>query len=703
MHDAEILQAVQSGKREAFGLLVERYQERIFRLCYHVAGNAVDAEDLAHESFVEAYLKLPQLRDPEKFGPWLSTLALNLCRMWYRQQERHVVDCLPESLAQPEDEENPLHERMFQGLARLSGPHRMALVLHYWEGLSYDEVARFLGVPLGTVMSRLHRARHELKRSMETMTDEEIPALPDDDFRREVEAEIAALLTLFKEDPESRERLSIILHRSPERFVQLIAEAAGDAKMEDLALLVRRLGPSAITVAVESAYSAEPGLREQAQTLLLCIVARSKPEYSNMTRMASKDAYLVLDALMRTPADANVKASLMLRLLEACTEERAALLFTNALLCDPDAAFPLLLERFWSAASPEALYKTGDVLYALCRTGARFAAKLVEPLRTGTEREQTVALAGAEALGRALNLDWFDAANESDERIAQEARFRRKWAPPLKQDRDPAVLAEFAEATAAFLDDDRPAFRESAIRVLGLLRSEDYVDALLRCIHDPAPAVRLTALRALDDTRSPATIPALMETARTARTEEKQIALRVLGTLKAAEARSLLRELAEGEDRQAATAALLALGEIGGEASVDYLRSICTSKGADPRKGAAARALAPHLPKRSTKSDWSMADVVRDGAKPYSFIALDAAIRALPEHRPYPEAEISRLIATACIDFASARRYLIEFRLMSRTGGVYTFTEYGSAAWRVEHRLRADYMRAAPIPLLGGR
>jgi RNA polymerase sigma-70 factor, ECF subfamily len=79
MEDSELVQAVRAGDREAFGRLVERYQAAIYRLCLRVTGNIPDAEELAHDSFVEAYLKLSQLRDPEMFAPWLKTVALNLC------------------------------------------------------------------------------------------------------------------------------------------------------------------------------------------------------------------------------------------------------------------------------------------------------------------------------------------------------------------------------------------------------------------------------------------------------------------------------------------------------------------------------------------------------------------------------------------------------------------------------------------------
>src|SRR5690242_5552178 len=96
VEDSELVAAVLAGRREVFGQLVERHRAWVFQLCYRIAGNVPDAEDLAHEAFVEAYLKLSQLRDAEKFAPWLKAVALNLCRMWYRRNRRWATEPLLE-------------------------------------------------------------------------------------------------------------------------------------------------------------------------------------------------------------------------------------------------------------------------------------------------------------------------------------------------------------------------------------------------------------------------------------------------------------------------------------------------------------------------------------------------------------------------------------------------------------------------------
>jgi len=84
MTDRHDVQQAQAGDYVAYTTLVAAYRQMVYGICFRMAGNADDAEDLAHEAFVEAYLKLHTLREPERFGAWLRVLTLNLCRMWLR-------------------------------------------------------------------------------------------------------------------------------------------------------------------------------------------------------------------------------------------------------------------------------------------------------------------------------------------------------------------------------------------------------------------------------------------------------------------------------------------------------------------------------------------------------------------------------------------------------------------------------------------
>src|SRR5437868_5213917 len=123
------------------------------------------------------------------------------------------------------------------------------LELNYSEELTYDEISRFLAVAIATVMSSLHRARRELKRRMERGEEEnEMGTAPDEAFRSEVESEIKLLIGLCGEQPEARERLGVLLRRSPERLRELIANANDGAAVQDMALLLRRLGQPVMEV-----------------------------------------------------------------------------------------------------------------------------------------------------------------------------------------------------------------------------------------------------------------------------------------------------------------------------------------------------------------------------------------------------------------------------------------------------------------------
>jgi RNA polymerase sigma factor (sigma-70 family) len=736
MQDAELVGAVRTGDRQAYATLVERYRQHILRLCYRVAGNLPDAEDLAHEAFVEAYVKLDQLRDPEKFAPWLRALALNLCRAWYRRSRRADVELTEEVAAEPAGEETLTRLLICGGLSHLSAPHRLALALHYGEGLSYEEVAAFLDLPPGTVMSRLHRARHRLKQIMTQMRkDEEMTTTPEGEFGREVEAEIDALLTLAGESSRIRERLSVLLRHTPERFALLIRQAEHAAALDNLALLLLRAGRPAMEVVLDCYLSPDEPLRANAALLLARFVGRDKPGTGDQpwARIAGRGVYLLLDILFQARAADSVKAELLIELLEVAPDERTALLFLSALLCYREAAFPLLLERFWSMPTVEDLHRSADLLHALCRTGTQFAAVLLEPLRNGDTRQQTLALAGAEALARALRSEWYETAADareglsqlfggrpapspagteglssarsgdttSDARVLLEQRFRRKWAPPLQKDRDPAILATLAERVAVFTtDNDCAELRNAALRTLGLLADRTQRGHIQAALTHPELATRVAALRALADAADPEPGAHLIHAADSPEAVERRVAVEILGQLRVTEALPLLRERLDDPDKQIQRATATALGQLGNEDARALLRPLCQS----PDKllaRAAISALLSETPAPPTARPvpepaqrTTAAQRMRGDAQPPFAISLEAALRLLPDTQPCDEITFSRRLAQACVDYASTRRYLVEDGLVQRDGGIYRLTAAGEVAWRVERFLVTDVERS---------
>jgi hypothetical protein len=296
-----------------------------------------------------------------------------------------------------------------------------------------------------------------------------------------------------------------------------------------------------------------------------------------------------------------------------------------------------------------------------------------------------------------------DPAALSDDDLALEARFRRKWAPPMKADRNPAVLEALVARLAALVANDRAPIREAAIRTLGLLRAREHRDRLEAAARHADPATRLAALRALADLDDPEVAPVFLDFARDGAPVERRVAIEALGQLRVAAAEALLIERIDDEDAEVRRAAVFALGHVGGEAARAALRDLLRS----PQKALrepAARALyggtdarKPRLTDGQPEFEWansqSMKDRVRRGARPPFFVALDAALRALPEDRPYGETELTQRIATVCLDYSSTRRYLVDEGLMRRERGVYERTEWGRTVWRVELFLRERYAR----------
>ena len=149
---------------QAFGELVERYRGVICRQCRGAVGDWHYAEDLAQETFVRAYLHLEQLREPERFGPWLRRIAANACKEFARSPARREVpsDALPDrpAPAPPDAEDLPAM------LEALPEDLRQCVLLFYEQQQSYEEIAGALGISGHAVRSRLYRAKRMLREEM---------------------------------------------------------------------------------------------------------------------------------------------------------------------------------------------------------------------------------------------------------------------------------------------------------------------------------------------------------------------------------------------------------------------------------------------------------------------------------------------------------------------------------------------------------
>ena len=167
------------GDRDAFGQLAARHLEPSFRTALAIVGNEADARDVVQDVFLTAWRELPRLRDLDRFEAWLGRVLVNACRSHLRSRRRTSVRELSvdafageAELAKPDpprsfDERTAALDVIERAFNRLSIADRSLLVLHHADRRQLSEIAFALGIPVGTVKSRLHAARHSLERAME--------------------------------------------------------------------------------------------------------------------------------------------------------------------------------------------------------------------------------------------------------------------------------------------------------------------------------------------------------------------------------------------------------------------------------------------------------------------------------------------------------------------------------------------------------
>lgn len=185
--DHNLVVLARNGDHQAFRLLVERYQRKVYSVTYGMVRNPEDAMDLTQDAFIKAYRNLASFQGSSSFYTWIYRIAVNLCIDHLRKNGRvqsvdyddkfkhdqdEVADgssLLPSRLGgNPEKAmgRKELIEQMQQALESLSPNHRTVILLREVEGLSYEEIAQVLDISKGTVMSRLHHARKNMQTAL---------------------------------------------------------------------------------------------------------------------------------------------------------------------------------------------------------------------------------------------------------------------------------------------------------------------------------------------------------------------------------------------------------------------------------------------------------------------------------------------------------------------------------------------------------
>lgn len=177
--DAELVARVQRGDKKAFDLLVLKYQRKIIRLLSRMVRDSHEVEDVAQEAFIKAYRALPQFRGDSAFYTWLYRIAINTARNWlsargrqpstpnaletedgetFNQIDNLTDNSTPESLAASRE----IAATVNAAMQALPEELRTAIVMREMEGMSYEDIAQSMNCPIGTVRSRIFRAREAI-------------------------------------------------------------------------------------------------------------------------------------------------------------------------------------------------------------------------------------------------------------------------------------------------------------------------------------------------------------------------------------------------------------------------------------------------------------------------------------------------------------------------------------------------------------
>jgi RNA polymerase sigma-70 factor, ECF subfamily len=186
--DQQLVERVQRGDKAAFDLLVAKYQRKIFRLLSRLVRDPAEVEDVAQEAFIKAYRALPKFRGDSAFYTWLYRIAINTAKNYLVSQGRRAPTSTEADVEEAEtfDDGDQLRDlntpdsmlltkqvadAVNRAIEQLPEDLKTAIVLRELEGLSYEEIAESMGCPIGTVRSRIFRAREAIAAELRPVLD----------------------------------------------------------------------------------------------------------------------------------------------------------------------------------------------------------------------------------------------------------------------------------------------------------------------------------------------------------------------------------------------------------------------------------------------------------------------------------------------------------------------------------------------------
>jgi RNA polymerase sigma-70 factor (ECF subfamily) len=184
LNEIDVVRRLQAGDRSALSLVSSTYAEAAIRTAFLITRNRAAAEDAVQDAFVQVIRSVSTLRDPASFRPWFYRIVVNASKRLARNSNRSLPfdftthDQIDLSALSPDEAAIGTEEidSLRLAVAELNAAHREVIILRYYTGLPEEEMAVALGVPIGTIKSRLHRAREALHERLESNTKPPIPA-----------------------------------------------------------------------------------------------------------------------------------------------------------------------------------------------------------------------------------------------------------------------------------------------------------------------------------------------------------------------------------------------------------------------------------------------------------------------------------------------------------------------------------------------
>lgn len=190
---ASLVLSARTGDAQAFDLLMSRYRDAVYGVAYHRLGDLAAAEDVVQETFVTAYLRLGDLREPGKFAAWLLRIAANLCGQYTRRQRDSATESAPEPATRSAEAAVLDRDVVHRALSALPQENGLVLALFYVNGYSYAEIASMVDAPTTTVKGRIERGRRQMREEMVAMMrDSLVEHRPGDEVNRQVLHRISA-------------------------------------------------------------------------------------------------------------------------------------------------------------------------------------------------------------------------------------------------------------------------------------------------------------------------------------------------------------------------------------------------------------------------------------------------------------------------------------------------------------------------------